>query len=55
MKKIYFITARIIVDNKNRNAPTLEDCKTAIENALETPDNGTFGIISVRVEAKEEL
>ncbi len=53
--KVIIITARITIDDQRPRVepPSVEDCKLAVENALETPDNDHYGIISVRVEAVE--
>lgn len=53
---IYFIMAKVTVDDTNPNHPSSEDCVLAIENAVNTPDNDHFGVkeISVYQVAQEE-
>lgn len=37
------------VDEENDHAPSLEDCRFQVEDALTTPDNDHFGIKEIEV------
>ncbi len=53
--KIYTIRVKILLDDTHQNAPSLEDCKLAVENAVLTPDNAAYGIHDVSVQGEEQI
>jgi hypothetical protein len=53
--KTITIIATLVVDERNSNAPSAEDCRIAVENAVTTPDNDEFGIVSVSVVVGSEV
>jgi hypothetical protein len=52
MKK-FLVTAILTIDETNPNAPSLEDFKLGVENAILTPDNESFGIKDVEIVGHE--
>lgn len=49
------ITAKIRLDEKHINAPSVDDCVSTVELALTTPDNAAYGIISIKVSGAEQI